>query len=250
MKQRIPYFNFYPTDFIKGVRGLTPQEVGIYTMILCRIYEENGPIERHLGRMAAYCGCTEKVIAKVIDRLVYLGRLNLIDGKISDDRADVEILKRENALKSQSRAGEISAQKRKQNQGKAATGVQRTGNHTDTDTEERKEEPIGSSKKQPRRRPEHELPPDWVPSERNITDAESRQFSAMEIQDEADRFRNHHLAKGSRFRDWDAAWRTWLGNARKYGSRGSVAFGAAPGGHGRGGSIASIVARRWAAGEN
>jgi hypothetical protein len=159
-------------------------------------------------------------------------------------------VKRENALKSQSRAGEISAQKRKQNQGKAATGVQRTGNHTDTDTEERKEEPIGSSKKTARRKPEMELPPDWVPSDRNITDAEARQFSAMEIQDEADRFRNHHIAKGSRFRDWDAAWRTWLGNARKYGSRGSVAFGAAPGGHGRGGSIASIVARRWAAGEN
>ena len=133
MKHRIPYFNFYPSDFIKGVRGLTPQEVGIYTMLLCRIYEENGPIDLHTGRLAAYCGCSEKIVAKVIERLVYLGRINLIDGRLSDDRADAEIVKRENALKLQSRAGEISAQKRKQNQGKQATDVQRNGNHTDTE---------------------------------------------------------------------------------------------------------------------
>lgn len=132
---RIPYFNFYPTDFMKGVRGLTPQEVGIYVMLLCRIYEENGPIAIHPGRMAAYCGCSERLVAKVIDRLVYLGRLTISEGMISDDRAEVEIAKRENALKSQSRAGEISAQKRKQNQRQASTGVQRDGNHTDTDTD-------------------------------------------------------------------------------------------------------------------
>ena len=94
-----------------------------------------------------------------------------------------------------------------------------------------------------RRRPEVPLPPEWVPSDRNIADAEARQFSAQETQDEADRFRNHHLARDSRFRDWDAAWRTWLGNARRFaGSR--MAGKAAPGGRGQGRSLASIVAER------
>lgn len=31
-------------------------------------------------------------------------------------------------------------------------------------------------------------------------------------------FLNHHRAKGSRFRDWLAAWRKWEGNARKWGA--------------------------------
>ncbi|MDB6454729.1 helix-turn-helix domain-containing protein [Falsirhodobacter sp. 20TX0035] len=92
------------------------------------------------------------------------------------------------------------------------------------------------------------LPDNWVPSERNVADAQARNFSAEEIQHEADRFRDYHLAKGTTFRDWDAGWRTWLGNARRYPS-GGVARQAAPGVHGRGSSLASIVARRRAEGQ-
>lgn len=108
---------------------------------------------------------------------------------------------------------------------------------------EHKEPLVVPQDKKPRRRPEVPLPPDWVPSEKNLSDAAERQFSAMETEHEADRFRNHHTAKGSLFRDWDAAWRTWLGNARKF-SGGRMAFQASPGRHGQGSSIASIVARR------
>lgn len=94
-----------------------------------------------------------------------------------------------------------------------------------------------------RRKPEVPIPEGWVPNDRNISDAQERQFSAREIQDEADRFRNHHTSKGNRFRDWDAAWRTWLGNARKF-AGGGVAGKTATGGRGQGRSLASIVAER------
>jgi len=60
------------------------------------------------------------------------------------------------------------------------------------------------------------LPDGWVPSDRNIEDAMKRDFSTEEINHEAEQFRNYHHAKGSTFKDWDAAWRTWLGNARKF----------------------------------
>lgn len=112
-----------------------------------------------------------------------------------------------------------------------------------------KEDLFGDEPPKPRRRrPECELPEGWVPSERNIADARSRNFTDMEIEDEAGRFRDHHTAKGSRYRDWDAAWRTWLGNARKF-ARGNMAGKAATGRYGQGSSIASIVARRRASGE-
>ena len=60
------------------------------------------------------------------------------------------------------------------------------------------------------------LPDGWVPSDRNIEDAIKRGFSTEGTNHEAEQFRNYHHAKGSTFKDWDAAWRTWLGNAKKF----------------------------------
>lgn len=133
MSRGIPYFNFYPSDFMHGVRGLTAQEVGIYTMVLCRIYEENGPVAYHAARLAAYCGCKEKVLASTVERLVDLGKLSLRDGLLSNARAEAEIEHRNRAVKNSSQAGKVSAEKRQQNQRQTSTTVQRTVNHTDTD---------------------------------------------------------------------------------------------------------------------
>lgn len=74
---------------------------------------------------------------------------------------------------------------------------------------------------QPKKTPKRAttIPEGWMPSDRNIADARDRQFNEQEIHDEAERFRDYHLAKGTAFKDWDAGWRTWLGNARKYGTR-------------------------------
>ena len=99
-----------------------------------------------------------------------------------------------------------------------------------------------------RRRPELPIPQNWIPNDKNIADAQARHFSAKEIQDEADRFRDHHLARDTHFRDWDAAWRTWLGNSRKFAGRG-MAGQATANRYGQGGSIASIAARRRATGQ-
>lgn len=132
---RVPYFNFYPADFMNGVRGLTAQEVGVYTMILCRIYEESGAVEYHVRRLATYCGMREATFSAVVEKLVDLDKLQLIDGRLSNRRAEGEIQKRADGLKIASKAGKASAEKRQQNQSTKATTVQQAFNHTDTDTE-------------------------------------------------------------------------------------------------------------------
>lgn len=63
------------------------------------------------------------------------------------------------------------------------------------------------------------LPPEWLPSNRNISDARARNFTEDEIHDQAAAFRDYHLARGTTFKDWDAGWRTWLGNARRFAGR-------------------------------
>lgn len=94
-----------------------------------------------------------------------------------------------------------------------------------------------------RRKPEVPIPEGWVPNEKNVEDARKRNLTDAEIRHEASQFRNKHLAKGSLFRDWDAAWRTWLGNIGKF-SGGGMAGKAASPGRGPGRSLASIVAER------
>lgn len=209
----IPYFTFYPADFMDGVRGMTPQEVGVYTMLLCRIYNQNGPVEYHARKLATYCGMREATFLKTLESLVDLGKITLVDGMLFNGRADREISKRANDLKNYSKAGKASAEKRQQNQRQNLTNVEQSFNHTDTDTDIEKEEGKPSSKKSPRRCP---LPEGWIPNERNIQHAISQQFSEREIKDEGRKFYDHHRAKGSTMLDWDAAWRTWIGNARQW----------------------------------
>lgn len=133
--KHIPYFSFYPADFMNGVRGLTPQEVGVYTMLLCRIYEESGPVEMNIMRLSTYCGMREKTFAAVLDKLIALGKFQVADGHIINPRAAKEIQKRADGLKIASKAGKASAEKKQQKQRSDATPVERPFNHTDTDTD-------------------------------------------------------------------------------------------------------------------
>lgn len=135
MNRHIPYFDFYPADFMNGVRGLSAQEVGVYTMILCRIYEESGPIEFHIARLSTYCGMRPATFEKTVGKLVELGKFTLANGLLSNRRAELEIQSRADKLKNNIRAGKASAQKRQGNQQPEATGVQRAFNHTEAEAD-------------------------------------------------------------------------------------------------------------------
>jgi hypothetical protein len=112
-----------------------------------------------------------------------------------------------------------------------------------------KETEAKASVKKTRRKPEIDLPEGWVPSDRNITDAEEIGLSEKEIENEAAQFRDYHHSKQNRYRDWDAAWRTWCRNCAKRRTSRGMAFGAPSRGSQHGGSIAAIVARRQFEGE-
>lgn len=61
------------------------------------------------------------------------------------------------------------------------------------------------------KRRRQQLPPDFSPNETGINAARQK---GIDVGTELDKFRNYHLAKGSVMLDWQAAWRTWVGNAR------------------------------------
>jgi len=74
--------------------------------------------------------------------------------------------------------------------------------------------------KRPRKQaPEVELPDDWQPQPfgtetqcRAIEDGWPPGERIIQLE----HFRAHHTRNGDRFRDWQAAWRTWVLNSRKF----------------------------------
>lgn len=57
------------------------------------------------------------------------------------------------------------------------------------------------------------LPSKWQPNEGHREYADNNRLN---LSSEADQFRDHHRAKGSTMKDWDAAFRTWLRNSVKW----------------------------------
>ncbi|MDN5963022.1 hypothetical protein [Acidipropionibacterium jensenii] len=56
----------------------------------------------------------------------------------------------------------------------------------------------------------------WTPNESNTKKAKEH---GLDVEWEADQFRSKALAKGWVYKDWDAAFRNWLGNSAKYAAR-------------------------------
>ena len=120
---------------MNGVRGLSAQQVGVYMMLLCRIYEEDGTIEYHELRLATYCGMRQNTFKKTVEQLIELDKFQLVDGRLNNRRAETEISSRADNLKKKSKAGKASAQKTQQKQGPPSTPVEQVFNDTDTDTD-------------------------------------------------------------------------------------------------------------------
>lgn len=246
MKHGADWYKREPTAYLGGVQGMTAKEHAVFSVILDLIYQHGGAVNNDPAWFAGWISDMGAAsVRTTISALIERGKLSLVDGQLSNKRAENQAKTKENLSENRAKIGK---------KGGISSGISRRESIENNDLgeaiaspreekrrEEIKEEGKPSSKKQSRR---CRLPEGWVPSQRNIDDAHSQHFTDEEISDEADKFRDYHFAKATQFADWDAGWRTWLGNARKFAPRLRVAGGSAPIGYGQGSSIASIVARR------
>lgn len=220
----LPYFPMFPADFDADTGHLTLAEDGAYNRLLrlqwrapgCKMPADMDWIFR---KAKAVTEADQAVIASIIAEF-----FTRKGGKIFQARLVKEWVKSDAAhskrVSAGSRGGFAKALKTKETAPSNAKAMLWQP-EPEPEPKEEKKEAIASLEKPPRRKPEIPLPEGWVPSDRNIADAEDRNFTSQEIDHHADRFRNHHHSKQSRFRDWDAAWRTWLGNARKFDTAGT-----------------------------
>ncbi len=78
--------------------------------------------------------------------------------------------------------------------------------------------PKNSAQKVPAGR-KRRVPDDWRPKDATVAWARNGKIGATDpqIADQLDAFRDHHIAKGSTFADFDRAFQTWMRNAKRFG---------------------------------
>jgi uncharacterized protein YdaU (DUF1376 family) len=90
---RATHFPFYPSDWLGGVAGLTPAQVGVYINMLALIYDAGGPIVLDTRRLARRMCCPVGTFKNIIDDLISVEKLVLIDGHLTNPRAEIELEK-------------------------------------------------------------------------------------------------------------------------------------------------------------
>lgn len=84
----LPYYKRFPRDFFEGTIGLSFEAKAGYGLILDLIYMRDGRLEADYRYIGGLLGCSSRKAASLVSTLVELGKLQLLDGFISNFRAD------------------------------------------------------------------------------------------------------------------------------------------------------------------
>lgn len=127
------WYRRFPSDFIGGTLQLTLEEKGAYSIILDLIYAKGAPIDDDARHLAVACGCSLRKWKAIRARLLTLGKIELRDGCLTNERAEVELERASEIARKQAENGVKSGFKRRElaravskNKGLARTIVEPT----------------------------------------------------------------------------------------------------------------------------
>lgn len=216
-QDRHSYVRFFPSDWIGGTARLPRLHRSVYFDVCCYIWDAAKPVpERELRLMIADLPTG----AEIVEDLVAMGKLDrLEDGSFTNAKAMAEAEKAFGAWKAMSEGGKA------RQKGAAKEAAKEAGSEDERDAprglkknQNQNQNQIlpngSSSRKGSRQADRHSLPDDFTPS---LTGKAQENWDALEDPErELQQFKDHHIAKGSTMKDWQAAFRTWLSNAVKY----------------------------------
>ena len=79
------------SDFLEGVRGLTPPQIGIYSVILPLMYANMGMLRDDDRYIAGHCHCDVRTYRKIKAELIEIGKIYVREGYVYNNRAIKEI---------------------------------------------------------------------------------------------------------------------------------------------------------------
>ena len=220
------YYPFHVGDYAAHTGHLEPMEDLAYRRLLDLYYMREAPLPADiqttakLVRMRSCAADVESVLREFF---------TLADEGWRHSRCDEEIEKMQSkqAKARASAAASVNARRAKAEQQTNASSTdaerslpndeanaERSLLKTSTEVELPTPTPTPNTAKAvgaSRRKPQTALPEDFAPNDVGMNRAAEKH---LDVPTELEKFRNHHAAKGSVMADWQAAWRTWVGNAR------------------------------------
>lgn len=177
-----------PSAALAGMVGLDAEERGFYNTLLDLLYARDGDVTDELVIKAM--ACRPQVWRRVKARLIEKGKVRETGAKLTANRVEKEL---ETAAKLITNMTALR-QRQLENQILNSGDTARTTTTTST-----------SRKKDNRKRPSLPLG-DWMPE---LHSHERKEW---------EKFKSYHLARDSRFVNWEQAWRGWKQRAIEYGN--------------------------------
>jgi len=242
-------FDCYPSDFLNGIFGLTSDEIAAYFVVIMLIYDRGEPVpygERN-RELRLRTGLVPRKLHKAISHLIELGKLSLVDGALTNRRAAAELEKiHERTAKnreSSARGGEANRQRFAAPTPKCSENVQKMFKKSEVNVQNEMAnaneindsiKPNGSllplplpkkeretaetssarslngSKKPRRKGVKTQIAEDSQPTDQDRRFSEEAGLSGERYRREWQKFRDHHVARKTKFADWEAAWRNWV----------------------------------------
>lgn len=243
------WYKYHPLDFYHDTAGMTLEQIGAYQMVLNLIYMRQGPVEDNDAFIAGHLRISTRKWRTFKKALLEAGKLTLNGGQLTNVRAKKEIenaLKtsrkhREHGAKgartraekdpppnknsdlSLARLTHVDKKREDKNRGYPPVVPPDDAAGDDGPAEGRLPDGGRSAPEPPPvqvARPANDrhgrkvpLPGGWgwQPTQIDLKYARSKGFSDDRITQEADKFRTYHRAQGTKFADWHAGWRKWIG---------------------------------------
>jgi uncharacterized protein YdaU (DUF1376 family) len=218
----LPYYKRFPRDFFEGTIGMSFEVKCAYGLVLDMIYMRDGQLPDDARYIAGMLGCSVRKWNSILSELVEAGKLQRENGIISNLRADYLVEERrtyrDKKAENRSRPNKNSdVEKRSRSSARVKPEPEPEVSNSDEldlgdtppEQPKRKAAPRGAARK-------CQIPDNWAPNTVSYAYGSKRGLTPEEMNHEADQFRNDAVAKQKRFIDWQAAFRTWLGNSAKW----------------------------------
>lgn len=90
---RMVYAQLHIKDFLRGVAGLKPDQIGIYMLVLALLYQEMGQLRDDDRWISGHCQCEVRYFRRLKQNLIEAGKIFVADGYIYNNLAMAEIAK-------------------------------------------------------------------------------------------------------------------------------------------------------------